>query len=49
MYIAQLEFAYTFGGICNPQIWSDVSPHYDPYVFQQVWAVIPLKGVVAIP
>ena len=34
---------------CYPQIWSDTFPNYDPYMFPQVWAVIPLKGVVPIP
>ena len=32
-----------------PTMWTDILPHYDPYVFPQVWADIPLKGVVTIP
>ena len=30
-------------------MWSDIFPHYDPYVFPQVWADIPQKGVIIIP
>ena len=40
------EFTKTFEG-CT--MWSNIYPNYDPYVFPQVWADIPLKGVVTIP
>ena len=41
--IFTLQYIYMLATMC-----SDIFPHYDPYVLPQVWADIPLKGVVII-